>query len=581
MRQRLTMFLFAAFFMVSCSSEKKSEVTLKIIQTTDIHGTIFPFNFIKNEPTQNALASVYTYVEKQREIFGNDLILLDNGDFLQGEPAVYYYNFEDTNVTHLGAEVFHFMKYDAATVGNHDIETGHAVYDKFRREINIPYLAANAVNTKTGQPYFDPYTIIEKEGVKVAVLGMITPGIPDWLPENLWEGMEFKDMIETAQKWVKIIQEKEHPDLLIGMFHAGVDYTYDNPSGSEYMNQNASKLVAEKVPGFDIVLAGHDHRKFNEKLVNVAGDTVVLVDAKSHSRYVSDITVNFKYDKKTNTYKKDIHADLIKTEGLTPDAEFMEQFSKEYETVKHYVSEQIGAFAKSMDSKNAYFGNSRFIDFIHEVQLDITGADVSFTAPLAYRSQIEKGPVFISDLFKLYKYENLLYTMSFTGAEIDRFLEYSTSLWFNQMKNRNDHLLKLQLGDDGKTRLRGKYFNFSSASGIDYIIDVSKPAGNQVRILGFDDGRPFYADSSYTVAVNSYRGNGGGQHFTAGVGLSKDELRARLVSSTDKDIRFLIMDWIKGQKTITPKKGSNWRIIPEDFYEFGKKRDMELLFGNK
>ena len=140
-----------------------------------------------------------------------EVILLDNGDLIQGDPMSYFYNFEDTTDTHIFADALNFMGYDAATIGNHDIEAGHDVYDKFRREINFPWLAANAVNIETNEPYFEPYTIIEKKGVRIAVLGLTTPSVPNWLPEKLWSGIEFEDMIESAEKWVEIIKEKEKP----------------------------------------------------------------------------------------------------------------------------------------------------------------------------------------------------------------------------------------------------------------------------------------------------------------------------------------------------------------------------------
>ena len=575
-------FLFSLLIVLvtlnGCNSDKTEHINIKIIQTTDIHGTIFPYDFIEQKEVSNSLANIYTLIKSVRAKNEDRVILLDNGDFLQGQPPVYYYNFEDTVAPHLGADVFNFMGYDAATVGNHDIETGHAVYDRFRKQLKMPYLAANAIDKSTGKPYFTPYTIIKRQGIKIAVLGLITPGIPNWIPEKLWQGMEFEDMVVSAKKWVKIIQQKENPDLVIGMFHSGIDYLFENPDGEEYMNENASKLVAKQVPGFDIVLAGHDHKKHYEKIINNNGDTVVLLDARSHSRAVSLIDIDFVFDKATNRYKNRIKAKVIEIENEKPDASFLKTFGKQYETVKDYVNQPIGEFTDNIDSKYAYFGNSYFIDFIHTVQLDITNADISFSAPLSLRVNIKKGHFYVSDLFKLYKYENFLYTISLTGNEIDGFLEYSAGLWFNTMNSKNDHLLKLKEGKDGKYSLENKYFNFSSAAGINYIVDVTKPNGNKVKILGFDNGKRFYADSTYLVAVNSYRGNGGGGHLIVGAGLSKDELKNRLVETSKHDVRYMIMNWIKEKKVVHPKENSNWRIIPEDYYEWGKHRDMKLLF---
>ena len=209
-------------------------VNIKIIETSDVHGAILPYDLINDTTTTSSLAQVHSYVITERYRPGQELILLDNGDILQGDPLVYFYNYEDTTDTHIHAEAMNFMSYDAATIGNHDIETGHRVYDKFRKEINFPWLAANAINKKTGEPYFEPYTIIERKGIRIAVLGLITPSIPNWLPEILWDGLVFEDMIETAEKWVPIIKEKENPDLLIGLFHSGVDYDYNDEDEDSY-----------------------------------------------------------------------------------------------------------------------------------------------------------------------------------------------------------------------------------------------------------------------------------------------------------------------------------------------------------
>jgi 2',3'-cyclic-nucleotide 2'-phosphodiesterase/3'-nucleotidase len=563
---------------IASCSKKPAEVTIDVIQSTDIHGTLFPYDFIEQKEMLNSLASIYTYVKEVRSNNPEGVVLLDNGDYLQGQPTVYYYNFEDTVSSHVGAEIFNFMQYDAAVVGNHDIETGHSVYDRFRKEIKMPYLAANAINTKTGEPYFDAYTIIERQGIKIAVLGMITPGIPNWLPESLWSGIEFADMIETAKKWIPMIQENENPDLIIGLFHAGVDHTYNNPEGSTYLNENATKLVAEQVPGFDIVMAGHDHKRYNEKIININGDTVIILDPRSHARAVASVKIQFTYNKKEKKYHKTIYPDIVDVEQYAPDSLFMAQFAEPFNKVKTYVSRQIGTFSHQIDSKDAYFGNSAFIDLIHKVQLEVSQADISFTSPLSFRTQINQGPVYVSDLFKLYKYENLLYTMLLSGNEIDSHLEFSYSLWFNQMKNKNDHLLKMEKNEEGSYHLSNQYYNFSSASGIDYLVDVSKPEGKRVKILGFTNGTPFYSDSSYSVAVNSYRGNGGGGHLTDGAGISADELRNRLVNSTPYDLRYYLMKWIEKEQTIDAVKASNWRIIPEDYFENGKRKDMKLLF---
>lgn len=169
-----------------------------------MHGNFFPYDFIRLAPSGGSLARVASRVKALRDSLGSDrVILLDNGDILQGQPTAYYYNFIDTASTHIAAGMLKFIGYDAETIGNHDVETGHAVYDRYRTELgDIPLLAANVIDVKSGDPYFTPYTVIRRDGIKIAVLGLLTPAIPAWLPENLWAGLQFEDMVESASKWV-------------------------------------------------------------------------------------------------------------------------------------------------------------------------------------------------------------------------------------------------------------------------------------------------------------------------------------------------------------------------------------------
>src|SRR3972149_7052466 len=141
-------------------------INLKIVETSDVHGAAFPYTLLNDTTTDFSLAQVHTYLVSEKYKPDQEIILLDNGDILQGDPLVYFYNYIDTLNRHVYAEAMNFMEYDAATIGNHDIETGHAVYDKFRKEINFPWLAANAINKKNGEPYFQPYTVIERKGIK-------------------------------------------------------------------------------------------------------------------------------------------------------------------------------------------------------------------------------------------------------------------------------------------------------------------------------------------------------------------------------------------------------------------------------
>lgn len=562
-------------FLVAHAQER--EVKIKILQTSDIHGNYFPYNFMTREEWKGSLARVYDLVQRNREVYRENLILLDNGDILQGQPTAYYYNFMDTVSVHLCAEIMNYMKYDAGNMGNHDIETGHAVFDRWIKDCEFPILGANIINTSNQQTYLPPYKVIERDGIKIVVVGMITSAIPVWLPENLWKGLRFDDMEQSARKWMPIIKEKEKPDLVIGLFHSGQEA---NLISGKY-NENASLNVAKNIPGFDIVLMGHDHQREAKKIINIAGDSVLILDPASNGFLVSDVDVTFQLNN-GKVVSKHIDGKLTSTEENEVSRDFMQKFSSQYETVKGFVSKKIGTFSESISSRPAYFGSSAFIDLIHSLQLDITGADISFTAPLSFDAEIEKGDVHVSDMFNLYKYENMLYIMKLSGREIKNYLEESYYLWTNRMKGPNDHLLwfndKRKSGDKNFDALRHFSFNFDSAAGILYTVNVTKPKGGKITIISMADGTPFSMDKIYKVALNSYRGNGGGELLTKGAGIPHEKLKERIVYSTDKDLRYYMMKYIENKGKITPKPLNQWRFIPEAWTVPAAKRDYNYLF---
>jgi 2',3'-cyclic-nucleotide 2'-phosphodiesterase/3'-nucleotidase len=584
--------IFFSFFLSACILTlsailplQAQTVKLKLVETSDVHGSLFPWDFINDKPASASLAQVYSYIEEQRADKSQSVILLDNGDILQGQPLVYYYNFEDTKAEHICASVMNYMKYDAATVGNHDIEPGHPVYDKIVKEFKFPWMAANAVDTKTGEPYFKPYTILSRNGVKIAILGLITPGIPMWLPEKIWSGIDFQDMVISAKKWVEIIQKKEHPDVLIGLLHAGVDANYEGQTAETQRNENAAQMVAQKVPGFDVVFVGHDHHGWNYKVKDTDGNEVLILGTLNASRTVTEANIILNKNTATGIWNKEISGNVIQVENYQPDKAFMTEFEPVINKIKAYVAKPIGEFTETISTHESVFGDSPFIDLIQQIQLELTHADVSFAALLSFNAEIKKGKVYVRDMFNLYKFENLLYTMKLSGQEIKDYLEYSYGQWFNQMKNADDNLLNFRRDENGSyilsrgtPQLAASYFNFSSAAGINYSVDVSKPAGNRITISTMADGKAFNLKETYTVAINSYQANGGGGLLTLGAKIPKDEITGRIVTSTLKDLRYYLMKWIEDKKIVNPKALKNWCVIPSDWWEKGKEKDAELLY---
>lgn len=572
MNFKVLIILICCFLSGKSIANNSEKVSINLIETSDVHGNMFPFNFISLSKGSGSLARVSSFLKEQRAKFKDNCILMDNGDMLQGQPTVYYYNFIDTVSTHIAAKVMNYMKYDLGNLGNHDMETGHIVYDRWISECDFPFVGANIIDKNKGIPYLKPYHIIVKSGVKIAVMGMITPAIPCWLPENLWEGLYFQDMEECAKIWIEHIKKVEKPDVIVGLFHSG--------SSGSLLNdivENASMNVAKNVPGFDVVFMGHDHNLLCKKIVNIVGDSVLIADPGSRANNVASINIDM-FIKNRKVIKKKIDGKIVNMNKFSPDSIFMAKFSNEYDQVKKFVSERIGYISSPVSAKESFFGPSGFMDLIHDLQLRVSGADISFTAPLSYDSKIDKGNIYVSDMFKLYSYENMLYVMTLSGKEIKNYLEYSYSNWINTVKNENDTLMIIK-------RYGRRYnfinptFNFDSAAGINYEVDITKPVGSRIIIKSMSDGKEFNPDNTYKVAINSYRGNGGGELLTNGAGISKDELSKRIIWSTDKDMRFYLMQYIIHENNVIVPQLNNWKFVPEELYQKISIKDRALIFG--
>ena len=564
------------FATMQTATAQTKTVNLQFIETSDVHGCFFPYNFTTGKPTDGSMARIHHYVEQQRQEMGKNVLLLDNGDILQGQPCCYWSNYVMTNEPNIAARVVNYMQYDVQTIGNHDVEPGHAVYDKWINEVNCPVLGANVINKQAGLPYLKPYTMFVRDGVKIAVIGLLTPTIPCWLNEKQFEGLTFENMVTSARKWVKHVQEVEHADLIIGLFHSGKDGGLILDGNEE----DASARIAHEVPGFDIIFYGHDHTVHNDWITNIKGQKVLTLDPSNNALNVAVAYVKMTYEN-GQLKQKNINGNIVSVRKEPIDEAMTSYFASDIERIKSYVNRRIGRFENSISTRDGFFGNSAFIDFIHTLQLQLTGADISFNAPLALDSKIEAGDITVADMFKLYRYENQLYVLNMTGHEIKGHLEESYDRWVNTMKGPDDHLLLLSeqsKGDQQRLGFKNLTFNFDSAAGIDYIVDVTKPDGQKVQILKMSNGEPFYEDKTYKVVMNSYRGNGGGDLITKGAGIPQDQLNKRIIYQSPLDLRHYLMQEIERQGTMTPQAGHNWKFIPEEWTIPAAKRDYKQIF---
>ena len=490
MRIISTVFITFLIFTSMIAKDSKT-IEIKLIETTDVHGMFFPKNYMTGKPAEGTLARVSSYVKRQRGKYGDNLILLENGDLLQGQPTNYYWNFIQTKDENIAASVINYMGYDAQSLGNHDVETGHDVYEKWIKEVRCPVLGANIIDEISGKPWAAPYIVLEREGIRIGIIGMITPAIPHWLSHDIWEGLRFEDMVSSARRWVEEMRREANPDVIVGLFHSGLE---GEITTAEY-SENAVGEIARNVTGFDVIFYGHDHRVYCGEVKNVRGERVYLVNAGNNAKRVGEAVLRITTTDGRVTGKS-VTTAVPSMEGEAIDADFMAAFRQRTDSLEVFVSRRIGDFDTTVYTRDALFGSSAFVDLVHNLQLSITGADISFSAPMMLNAVIHEGPVTMADMFNLYKYENKLYVVRMRGEEIKRYLEKSYALWTRQMKTTEDHILLFDENDSSRyLSLKHPFFNFDSAAGIDYTVDVTKPEGEKVRIIQMSDGRPFSADS--------------------------------------------------------------------------------------
>jgi 2',3'-cyclic-nucleotide 2'-phosphodiesterase/3'-nucleotidase len=508
----------------------------------------------------------------------DNVLLLDVGDCLQGDNAPYYFNYVDTVTPHLFPRLMKYMGYDAVAVGNHDIETGHPVYDRVAADLKrngVDFLAANAIRNDNGKPYFTPYKIVKRAGLRVALLGYTNANMKAWLTEELWSGIHFEPIMDVIQADVDRIIAKEHPDVVVAMMHSGTGQGDGSVLESEALD------VFRSVRGVDWVLASHDHRPHLE-----ANDSCGFLNSGSHSRNLAEGKMHLTVQGR-KVVAKSYETKLIPVRANQADPEMRAYFQPDYEAVKAFTLKEVGILNTDLWTRDAYRGMSDYMNLIHTLSLGCKPAEISFGAPLTFNGHVKSGILRYNDLFTIYPFENQLFVVKMTGEEIQRYLEVSYDKWINTIAKADDHLLKIEGRDDSRTQQRGwsfvnRSYNFDSAAGINYTVDVTKPFGERIAITTTVDGKPFDLQREYNVAMTSYRASGGG-NLMKETGIDTDRIEERTVARYP-EIRNILYDYLMANGSIDPEVIGNpaviggWKFVPEKLAEQAMDRDMQLLF---
>lgn len=574
-------FAAAILAAVSCGAPRNQEFQLHLLTTNDIHGCYFDSTYV-NDGLRKSVFAINEAVDSIRTLYGKEnVILIDGGDFLQGDNASYYFNYVETKKPHIFPRLAKYMKYDAVIAGNHDIETGHEVYDRIASDFKragIPFLGGNAIRNDNGEPYFPIYTIIKRQGIKIAVLGYTNANIKAWLDESLWSGMHFESLVPLVQEDVDRVIAKEKPHIVIVAVHSGTG------EGDGTILESEALDLFNSLKGVTAIVGAHDHSPYFK-----TNEETVLINTGSHARNLGHVTIDISFKNKK--------VDEIRTEGSLiaikenkVDKEMREAFHDDYLAVKNFTLREIGELKDTIDMKDSFLGMSAYINFLHSVCLRYSDADISIAAPLTARGVITPGRLTFNELFKLYQYENQLYLATMTGEEIKNYLEASYDGWIRTATTPYSHVLNVALNVDerystAKWSFKNASFNFDSMAGISYTVDVTKEYGERVTILSMADGSAFNPETTYKIALTSYRASGGGDLLKK-AGIDQDDFDHRVYAKLP-EIRKLMSQFIVECGTVTFEKISDpavlghWEFIPEEIVHPAIENDLDLIYSQE
>ena len=518
---------------------------ITILETSDVHGNIFPIQYSSNEYTHLGFSKIASLIKEIKKNEKN-VLLIDNGDLIQGTPLMYYHAKYEYNKPNPMIKVLNHLKYDAAIIGNHEFNYGLPFLEKSVNESNFPWLSANILYEKTKYPYFGaPYLIKTlPNNVKIAVLGLTTSYIPNWEhPEHI-KHLHFEDVVQSAKNWVKYIHENEKPDVLVVSYHGGFERDLLTGEQTEKdTGENVGYRICTEIQGIDCLLTGHQHRQIANASIN--GCVVVQPGFNGHA--IGKITLSLEriHDKWTIVHKS---SEILSVENVHEDKEVIDLCQQYEKKTQIWLDKPIGKIDGDMTVRNPFDVRKKdhpLIEFINKVQMDAAGVDISNTALFHNESKGFREDVTMRDIVSNYIYPNTLVVLTLLGKDIKSALEQSASYFMINDENELDINPKF-------SKPKPQHYNYDMWEGIEYIIDVRKPIGERIVHLTYKN-EAIEDNKEYKVVMNNYRAGGGGEYA-----MFKNK---KIIKEIQTDMAELLANYFLKHKKIKATCNENWKII--------------------
>lgn len=514
---------------------------LTIFETSDIHGYLYPSDYQeRNQQLDFGLFKVASKLKEEKKKLDGPFIQIDNGDFIQGSPLSYYTVKEKKSAKDL-MEALDMLQVDAGMIGNHEFNYGLTYLMSAIETSKHPILAANILNEE-GKPAFGKgYTILEKEGVKIAILGLTTQYIPHWEhPEN-YKGLTFQSAVECAKEYVPKLRKEA--DVVVVSYHGGFERDLDTGEPTETLTgENEGYAILQETEGIDVLLTGHQHREIAQKI-----NGVPVVQPGHKGAKIGKVTLTI--EKSGNGYTiTDSNAELLSVEDMQPDAEMCAHFDSLNEEVEEWLDQPMGRVEGDMTIKDVHEARLKehpYVEFIQKVQMHFSDTDISGTALFTNNVKGFQEKVTMRDVVTNYIYPNTLAVVSVSGADLKAALEQSAEYFIETVDG------EIGVNPDF-VNPKPKQYNYDMYEGIDYTIDVAQPIGERITSFTYK-GKDVRPDDTLEVVINQYRAVGGGDFamFDA----------SKIIREVTVSVTELIGDYFKENPVIQAETNQNFTVI--------------------
>jgi 2',3'-cyclic-nucleotide 2'-phosphodiesterase/3'-nucleotidase/5'-nucleotidase len=523
-----------------------ARTTLTLLGTTDVHGRVYAYDYYEDTPTDRGLAILAPIVDSIRAAHPGSVYLFDSGDWLQGNPLAYVYSRQRTHEPNAVVEAMNLLAYDAVAMGNHEFNYGLENLGRALDQAEFPVLSVNAFRAGTDEHAFPPSVLLDHvtargDTVAIGVAGVVPPGVAIWDRPHVQGVLEFRDITTSLAPVVADLRSRG-ADLVVVLAHSGLEGSSYDTAATGLPPENQVSRIAREVEGVDLVLMGHSHGEIADTVI--AG--VHVVQPKNWGESLAEVTVDMERGASGAWRVTSIEGRLHRGDPSRPDTAFVDSLRWEHERTLAYVRSVVGRSTGPMSTRLSRVRDTPAIDFINEVQRRVAGTDLSAAAAFTTEADVPQGDVRVADIAGLYIYDNTLKGVRIGGEALRAFLERSASYFRTWPVPEGASMIDPEQ--------RG--YNFDMVSGVDYVIDVSRPAGQRIVELT-RDGRRVTAADTFTLALNSYRQQGGGGFDMVA--------SAPVVYNGQREMRELLFEEVGRTGEVDPRAyfRQSWRIIPE------------------